>query len=541
MVRGELKESASRGAAIAGAGTAISRLTGLARLAATTYALGVTESRLADTYNLANTTPTMIHELIVGGILSSVLLRAYIEVRDTEGPEEGWRFINRVINATMLILAAISLLVVLASPLIFKLYTLRVTGNDRAAQQAVGTLLLRLFVPQILFYGMSYISTAVLNAHRKFGVPMFAPVLNNLAVTATLLWFARTVPAHLRTIDSIPVSGVLILGIGTTAGVALQGLAPWLWMRRIGFKLDLRAGLVDPRFRRLLKLSTFMAGYVVTNMAGLWVALFLATRVQGGVAAYQNAFIFFQLPHGLLAVSIATAIFPSLAEHSVAKDFRAFAEATGQGLRAIAFFVVPAIAGYMAIAPQLVGLLLRHGVTTTRSVELVSTVLRTWSPGIFFFSTFYMLLRAFYALGDTKTPMLINLAAFAVNVILDLMAFVVFKDPSSQIAGLAAGHAASYLVATVLAFRVAVKTVGPGVSERYLSTLAKVVAGSFATGLTAFWVAGRLAALAGSSMTGLALQVAGATAAGVVVYALASKAMRLEEIRWIATITRRRR
>jgi putative peptidoglycan lipid II flippase len=527
---------------VASAGTALSRATGLIRLAATTYALGVTESRLADTYNLANTTPTMIHELIIGGILSSVLLRAYIEVRDTEGQEEAWRFIRRVSTATMLLLTAISVAVVLAAPLIFRIYTLRVSGADQAAQQAAGAFLLRLFAPQIAFYGLSYISTAVLNAHRRFGVPMFAPVLNNLTVTGTLLLFAASISETQRTASAIPTTGVLILGIGTTAGVALQGLAPWLYMRRVGYRFRFGSGIVDPRFGRLLRLSTYMAGYVATNMAGLWVALFLANQVQGGVAAYQYAFIFFQLPHGLLAVSIATAIFPALAERAVQGDLRTFADELGQGLRAIGFFVLPAIAGYLAIAPPLVDLLLKHGLTTQASADLVSMILRTWAVGIFFFSTFYLLLRGFYALGDTRTPMLINLAAFAVNVGLDLMAFAVLDDPRYQVAGLAAGHGASYAVASVLALRLMVKRVGPEVVRGYASTLMKIVAASAATGLAAWSVSGLVSgAIEPGSTPGTLLQVLAGTGIGLLVYAGIAKVMHLEEIRWILTIARRRR
>jgi len=531
-----------RGAAVAAAGTALSRVTGLVRLAATTFALGVTESRLADTYNLANTTPTMIHELIIGGILSSVLLRAYIEVKTKEGQEEASLFIRRVTNATLLLLGIVTLLVVLAAPLIFKLYSLRVSGPEKQAQQIVGTLLLQLFAAQILFYGLSYISTAVLNAHRRFGVPMFAPVLNNLTVSATLVVFSATVPDSLRTAELIPTAGILLLGIGTTAGVAFQGIAPFVFMKRLGIRSVGRAGFKDPRFGRLVRLSTFMAGYVVTNMAGLWFALFLANRVQGGTSAYQYAFVFFQLPHGLLAVSIATAIFPTLTERAVDDDLAGFARQLAGGLRAVAFFVLPAVAGYLAIGPQLVELLLEHGITTQASTDLISTVLRTWAPGIFFFSSFYLLLRGFYALGDTKTPMLINLVGFAVNVVLDVAAFAVFDDPRLQVAGLAAAHGASYAVASALALRSISRRVGQGVTADLAPTLAKILGASALTGIAAWWIGGIFASLVAAPSTfTLLFQVLTATTAGLLIYAGSAKALGLEEMQWIYTIARRRR
>jgi putative peptidoglycan lipid II flippase len=538
----ESVEATGRGAAIATAGTALSRATGLLRLGATTYALGVTESRLADTYNLANTTPNMILELIIGGVLSSVLLRTYIEVKSKDGQEEAWRFIRRVTRATMLLLAAIGLLLVVASPAIFRLYTIGVEGGGRAAQQALGTFLLQLFVPQILFYGLSYISTGVLNAHRRFGIPMFVPALNNLVVTGSLLWFAASIPEALRTPDMVPTKGILILGLGTTAGVAVQGILPFFFLRRMGLNLGRRDGLKDPRFGRLLKMSSFMVGYVATNMIGLWVALILAGRVTGGVASYQYAFVFFQLPHGLLAVSIATAIFPSMTEKAVAGDLDGFARELGRGLRGVAYFVLPAVAGYLAISPQIVALLLEHGVTTEASTEMVATVLRVWAPGIFFFSTFYVLLRGFYALGNTKTPMLINLAGLTVNVAVNLAVVLLVDDGRLRIAGLAAGHAVSYVVASALAMKTIAKQIGTSPTEGYFGALAKMLLASAVTGAGAWLAARGAAALVNtSSVTGLLLQVFAATAAGVLLYAGLSKALNLEEMRWISTIVKRRR
>ncbi|HEX2179244.1 MAG TPA: murein biosynthesis integral membrane protein MurJ [Actinomycetota bacterium] len=535
-------EASGRGAAIATAGTALSRATGLVRLAATTYALGVTESRLADTYNLANTTPNMIHELIIGGVLSSVLLRAYIEVKAQDGQEEAFRFIRRVTRATTLLLAAISLLVVVAAPAIFKLYTLGSDDSSREAQQALGTILLQLFVPQILFYGLSYITTAVLNAHRRFGVPMFVPALNNLVVTGGLLWFASTISESLRTPELVPTRGILILGIGTTAGVAVQGLLPFLFLRKLGFRWQRGDGIRDPRFGRLLKMSGFMAGYVATNMVGLWIALILAGRVTGGVASYQYAFVFFQLPHGLLAVSIATAIFPAMTEKAVAGDLREFSAELGRGLRGVAYFVLPAVAGYLAIAPQIVALLLEHGVTTEASTEMVATVLRTWAPGIFFFSTFYVLLRGFYALGDTRTPMKINLVGFAVNVGINLLVVATVDDPQRQIAGLAAGHGISYAVASALALRAISSRIGAHPAAGYLPAVLKMLSAAAVTGAGAWLAAFGTGQLVDTdAISGLLLQVLAATTAGLLLYAGLSKAMSLEEMRWISTIVKRRR
>lgn len=518
---------------MATAGTALSRITGFVRLAAMTYALGVAESRLADTYNLANTTPNILYELALGGILSSVLVRVYVEVRQNEGQEEAWRFISRLTSMSMLVLSAVSAAAILLAPAIFRLYT--VASTRAVAQQQVGSFLLRLFVPQLLFYGLSTISTAVLNAHRRFGVPMFAPVLNNLTVTAILLVFARTVPESLRQLDKVGTAPLQLLGLGTTAGVALMGLVPWIYMRRVGFTFSPGAGLKDPRFGKLARLSAYMLGYVAINQLGLAITMVLANHVQGGVTAYQYAFVFFQLPHGLLAVSIATAMFPGLTERAVDGDLSGVADRLGAGLRQIAFFILPAVAGYIAICPQLVDLLLRHGLTTGSSTAFVSSVLRTWAPGIMFFSTFYLLLRGFYALGDTRTPMLINALAFVINMAVNVTLFLLLPDPRQKIAGLAIGHSASYLAASAAASRLMFRRLGKRVfPPGYAAAVVRMGAAAALTGAGAWLISHSLGTA--ESSAGRALSVVSASAAGVLIYAAAAKAFRLDELTWIAKL-----
>jgi putative peptidoglycan lipid II flippase len=528
-----------RDAAVATAGTALSRVTGVLRLGAMAYALGVAESRLADTYNLANTTPNIVYELVLGGVLSAVLLRVYVEVRQREGEEAGWRFIARVVNLSTLVLAAVTVMGIVLAPLILNAYTLSASGADRAAQRELGTLLLRLFVPQVLFYGYSTITTAVLQAHRRFGVPMFAPVLNNLVVVAALVAFALTVPAALRSPAGLPLRGRLLLGIGTTAGVAALGLVPWLAMRRVGYRRIRGAGFWDPSLRRLAVLSTYTLGYVATNQVGLWVTLVLANQVQGGVTAYQTAFVFFQLPHGLFTVSISTALTPGLAERAVAGDTAAFGRQVVQGLRAVTLVTLPAVAGYLAIAPAVVRVLLEHGIVTGRSTDLVALVLRGFVLGLLFFSSFHLLLRSFQALGDTRTPMFVNLAAFVVNMAVNVALFVLLSEARQKVAGLAVGHAASYLFAAaallvILRRRLGGLDVGP-----LARTVAKCALAAAATGAGAALVAKLLAPVANAGLWGQVLQILGAVAVGLLIYAGAARALRVEELAWIKGLLRR--
>lgn len=527
-----------KGALIATAGTALSRLTGFLRLASMTYALGVVESKLADTYALANTTPNIVYELVIGGVLSSVLQRAYVEVREERGQEEAWLFLTRLARVTTLLLVVIAAVGVVLAPVIFGLYT--PGGDAYDAQRSAGTFLLRLFIPQIIFYGFGTISTAVLNAHRRYGPAMVAPVLNNLVVIATFIAFAAIVPRSLRTLDAITPSGLLMLGIGTTAGVLLQGITPWLYMRKVGYAKAAGAGWSDPRMRRLAKMSVYMLGYVVTNQLGLWIAMKLANNIQGGVASYAAAFVFFQLPHGLLAVSIAVVIFTAMTESAVAGDLEGFSRHLNRGLRAIAFCIIPAAAGYIALAPRIVGITLEHGLATSASTAMIATTLRAWAAGIFFFSTFYLILRAYYSLGDTRTPMLINIAAFLVNVGVNIALFFNLDDPRLRVAGLAIGHAASYLVASAIGLIAITRAAGRGVLAGYASAVIRIATAATVTGFAAFKISELLGSALGEDLVAEITTVTLSTVVGLLIYAASAKALRLEEMGWIASLVLRR-
>jgi putative peptidoglycan lipid II flippase len=179
-----------RHSAIMSVGTGLSRLTGFLRLAALAFALGQTESRLADAYNVANTTPNIIYELALGGILSSVFVPVFVEWLETRGRDEAWRSARAVLTFTAVFLSAIMVVGILGSNLIIRAYTFDVNGPEGDAARAFASFALKWFMPQIVFYGIGAVATGLLNAHRRFAAPMFAPIVNNLLVSATFFLFA---------------------------------------------------------------------------------------------------------------------------------------------------------------------------------------------------------------------------------------------------------------------------------------------------------------------------------------------------------------
>jgi putative peptidoglycan lipid II flippase len=465
-------------------GTVLSRVTGLLRLAAIAAALGVIESgRLTDTYNLANTAPNIIYELILGGILTSVFVPVFVELLEKEGRERAWEVASAIINVSLVVLVAISTLVIIAAPLIANLYAARLEGASQALQRDALTFLLRLFIPQIIFYGLTALTAGLLNAHKRFGAPMYTPILNNIAVIAVFLSFHQAYE-RIDGLDAVTSTQLLIIGLGTTAGVAIMALAQIPFLRGLGtYKLTF--SISHPSVTKLMKLSVFVIGYVVVNQIGYLVVQWLANEQEGGYSAYVWAFTFFMLPHGLVAVSILTALLPSMSEHAVNQRWNELRERLSTGVRSTMLLVLPAAVGYFILGEAIVRVLLEHGVMTPQSTELVANVLRFFVIGLVPFSIFQLFLRAFYALQNTKTPFLINCVAVALNTAINIPMFEWLG-----VRGLAAGHAIAYIFGVVLQGRALSRAIGGLDARRLFTSSARIAAAALGMGVVV-WMTSR--------------------------------------------------
>ncbi|CAN5454331.1 N/A [soil metagenome] len=462
-------------------GTILSRATGLLRLIAITAALGIVEpGSIADTYNYANTAPNIIYELVLGGVLTSVFVPVFVELLNKEGNEGAWQIASAIINVSLVALTAVVIVGVVAAPYIADFYAVDVEGSARAAakQQQAMTLLLRLFIPQIIFYGLAAISAGFLNAHKRFGAPMYTPVLNNLAVIAVFLSFRAAYGTV--TLDQVSNGQLWLIGAGTTGGVALMAVAQLPFLRGLG-RYKLTMSIRHPSVTKLARLSVWVIGYVVVNQIGYLVVQRLATAEQGSYSAYVAAFTFFMLPHGLFAVSVITALLPGMSEAAVRENWDSFRQQLSTGIRSTMLLVLPAAVGYLVLAEPVVGLLLRNGAVTGSSVELVAGVLRFFVVGLVHFSLFQLFLRAFYSLHDTKKPFQINCVAVGLNTIVSVVMFVVFDF---GVRGLAAGHAAAYTCGVVLQARSLTRRIGGLDGAHIARSTAKI--GAAAAGMAAF-------------------------------------------------------
>jgi putative peptidoglycan lipid II flippase len=523
----------SRNTAVMAVGTALSRVTGFGRVFALAYALGLT--RVTDAYNLANTTPNIVYELVVGGVLSATLLPVFVRMRATTDEDDAWRGVSAVITVVGAIVVGLSLLLAVGAPLFIRLYTLANTTASAEDQRAMATFLLRLFAPQVAFYGLVTVSTALLNAHRRFALPMFAPILNNLVVIGVLLALPHVVDdlslAHLAADHG----ALLFLGLGTTAGVAAMALPQIVAVLRSA-RGRLRLSW-DPRHaavRTVLRLSLWTFGFTVANQLAYWVVLLLANRRSGDLSAYQAAYqYFFLLPHGVIAVSLMSALQPDLAEHWSLGRVDEFRARLATGLRGLLAVLVPAAIGYITLGRPIVRLLLGHGAMSAADVRTVADVLALMAVGLPAFSAYLLLMRAFQAMQDARQVFFLYVIENAVNVVL---AFALY--PSMGVQGLALAFTLAYSTGTLAALLAMRRRTG-GIEARALAATGARVLAASAVMATVTLLCGRF--VGAESGPGLALRVTIGVVAGVTVYVAVARALGEGELAKLLRIGRGKR
>ncbi|MGW5537898.1 murein biosynthesis integral membrane protein MurJ, partial [Streptomyces sp. NPDC004009] len=444
-----------KSSAVMAAGTMVSRLTGFIRSALIAAALGL--GLLADSFQVAYQLPTMIYILTVGGGLNSVFVPQL--VRSMKEDEDGGEaFANRLLTLVMVALAALTGLAMFAAPLLVRL--LSPTIADDPAANEVAVTFTRYFLPSIFFMGIHVVMGQILNARGKFGAMMWTPVLNNIVIIISLgmfIWVYGTAANSHLAVESIPPQGQRLLGAGVLLGLVVQSLAMIPYLRETGFRIRLRFDWKGHGLGKAAMLAKWTVLFVLANQLGAMVVTQLSTAagddsgVKGtGFAAYANAQLIWGLPQAIITVSLMAALLPRISRSASEGDGGAVRDDISQGLRTTAVAIVPIAFGFLALGIPMCTLI--FGSAGIGSATNMGYMLMAFGLGLIPYSVQYVVLRAFYAYEDTRTPFYNTVIVAAVNAAASGLCY--FLLPARwAVAGMAAAYGLAYAIGVGVAWR----------------------------------------------------------------------------------------
>ncbi|MFD7404359.1 murein biosynthesis integral membrane protein MurJ [Streptomyces sp. NPDC059866] len=532
-----------KSSAVMAAGTMVSRLTGFVRSAMIVSALGV--GLLGDTFQVAYQLPTMIYILTVGGGLNSVFVPQLVRaMKDDE--DGGEAYANRLLTLVMVTLGALTVLSVFGAPLLIRLMSDAV-ASDPAANE-VGVTFVRYFMPSIFFMGIHVVMGQILNARGRFGAMMWTPVLNNIVIIVTLgmfLWVYGTAEHSGMTVTNIPPEGQRLLGIGVLLGLVVQALAMIPYLRETGFRPRLRFDWKGHGLGKAVTLAKWTVLFVLANQAGALVVTQLSTAagkdspVDGtGFAAYANAQLIWGLPQAIITVSLMAALLPRLARSAAEDDGGAVRDDISQGLRTTAVAIVPLSFGFVALGIPMCTLM--FGSSGTSEATNMGYMLMAFGLGLIPYSVQYVVLRAFYAYEDTRTPFYNTVIVAAVNAGASALCF--FLIPSRwAVVGMAASYGLAYAIGVGVAWRRLRKRLGGDLDgTRVLRTYARLSIASVPAALLSGAACYGITRALGQGVAGsfAALLAGGAVLLGI--FYVAARRMRIAELNSLVGMVRGR-
>ncbi|MDQ3733023.1 MAG: murein biosynthesis integral membrane protein MurJ [Actinomycetota bacterium] len=450
--------------------TSVSRITGGLKAAVLSAAIGI--GLVGDAYTTANILPNIIYELLIGGVLTSVVvpLLVHAQERDADG---GVAYAQRLLSLITMLVVVGTALAVLAAPILTYAYGIR--GD--ADQVELANTLARILLLEIIFYGVGAVATAILNTRNAFGPPAWAPVLNNLIVIAVGFLFIAIRGTDPLTPATITVGEIYLLGFGTTLGIVVQALVLMPALRRVGVPMRFRRDWRGAGLGEIRRLGAWVLTYVAISQVSLIVFSNVANTAarEGGLGsnAYANANLLFQLPYGVIGVALLTALHPRMSRAAARGDTPGLIRDLSLGARLNSLSLIPVAALFLLFGPNIAIIVFAHGQVGVDEARTVGAALALSGIGLVPFALTLLHMRVFYALKDARTPTMLNLVMVAVRVPAALLV-PLFVAPQDVVPALGAVNALSFLVGAVVGQALLRRKFGHADTRRILRTIAVV-------------------------------------------------------------------
>lgn len=514
--------------------TIVSRVTGVGRVVAIAAVLGPTY--LGNLFQATNLLPNLTYELLTGTLFATLLVPPLVRHIDRGDARATERLAGGFLGLAIIGFTVVAAVVVLAGPMVLRLFTAGVGSPEVArAQQQVGWLLLALFMPQVVFYSIAGTAGAVMTAHGRFALPAGAPAMENLGVILTLA-VAGVLYGTGTELGAVASSQLWVLGVGSTAAVALHAAVLLAGAWRLGVRLVPRAGWRDPDVRRVVRLAVPSLGYAGLSGLRTFAILVVANRVPGGVVAFQMALNFFHLPVAVGARPVAVALLPQLSRFHHEGASQRFRDELVRGAALLAFMTVPAAFAYLFLAEPLARAVSYGAMASPAGVTLVAASLAALAVGVLGESAFVLATHAAYARGDARSPFTASLFRTGIALAGAVVGF--FVHPGTVVlVVLGLAYSSGDLVgAGILGNRLR-RVLADG-TARLWPPIARAFVTSAAMAGPAYLVARAAAGHDAGALAGL-LALIGAIAVGLAVYVALQRAIRSPELRTLRQSLRR--
>lgn len=453
--------------------TLISRITGFAKQALLLTVLG---PAIASAFTIASSIPNMISELLLGAVLTAIVVPTLVRA-EREDADGGAAFVRRLFTTALTVLGTGTVIALVLTPVLTEHVFL---SSDSKVNSALTTALTFMLVPAVLLYGMSALLMAILNTHQVFKPGAWAPVLNN-CVALVVLGLYALLPGEL-TLDPVRMGEpkLLLLGIGTTVGVAVQVATLLPAIRREGIDLRPLWGL-DARLKQFGGMAAAIILYVLISQIGFSFTLRVASHADvAGPTIYQNAWLLLQLPWGVLGVTLLTAIMPRLSRNAAADDTPAVVDDLGAATRLTMIALVP-IVTFLTFAGTQIGEAIygygRFGGDAARLGEAVS-----WSAfNLIPYALVLIHLRVFYAREQAWTPTWIILGITSVQITFSALA-PVFFSPEHVVIALGVARGLGFVTGALIGGWLLHRSLGDLRMANVGQTITRVVLASLAGG-----------------------------------------------------------
>jgi putative peptidoglycan lipid II flippase len=536
--------------AVMAAGTVVSRLSGFVRSMLLAAALGLTLH--ADIFTIANTVPNMLYILLAGGVFNAVLVPQLVRAMKND-PDGGEAYTNRVVTLAALFLGVVTVLLVVAAPVVMSVYLDGSWGDPALAEQRQSVIdFARFCLPQVFFYGMFVLVGQILNSRGRFGPMMWAPIANNvISVAVLVIYLVAFGPARGdETTGAFSSGEELLLGLGATVGIAAQLLILVPYLKSAGFKYRPRFDFLHTGLAHTFKLGVWTVLFVVVNQIAYTIVIRLASggttgaptggSADGtGATIYAAAFLIVMVPHAVVTVSLTTAILPRLSQRAADGELGGLATTLASTLRTALTVVVPFAALLPIVAPDIANVVWGHAAARLTYDNAVPT-LSLFGAGVVFFTVHFLMLRGFYALEKTRTVFWIQCAVAVTNIAAALI-LVGLTDAEHTAPALVLAYTASYVVGSVISYAVLRRRLGGLETPALVGFLVVLLIITAVTTAVAFALGMAVHSLSDRPHWAVAaLQGAGITLVAVVVFLWLARLLRLREVTSVMDQVRRR-